>query len=106
MQDLGIREESRWMDATWYWRIGVGVDAETWESAVDLDRQARLAERQDWTGNTYGVSATTRETPARAKAQRSLVEEDITTVRAIEKSIGYPAQRIRHATVWISNCIA
>ena len=58
----------------WYWRIGYGVEADVWESAAELDRQARLAERQEWTHSTYGVSATTRETPGSARALRSAVE--------------------------------
>ncbi len=62
-------------EGTCYWRIGVGVEAATGESTAELDRQALLAERQDWTGNTYGVSATTQETPASAKAERSSTEE-------------------------------
>ena len=62
-------------EAVWYWRIGAGVEANTWEDAAELNRQALLAERQDWTGNTYGVSATTRETADSAKAGRSAVEE-------------------------------
>ena len=71
MTDERLKE----LEGAWYWRIGVGVDAITWESAQELDRQARLAERQAWTGNTYGVSATTRETPSSAKARCSLLEE-------------------------------
>ena len=61
-------------EQAWYWRIGIGVEATTWEDAVELTRQARLAEKQEWTQNTHGVSATTRATSGSAKASRSAVE--------------------------------
>lgn len=68
------------MDGDWYWRIGVGVDEHTWESAAELERQCRLAEKQAWTHHTHGVSATTRETAASARALRSAVLEQFRVV--------------------------
>lgn len=60
--------------AGYYWRIGAGVQPGVWESAEELMRQARLAERHAWTGNTYGVSATTKETSGCDKVIRSALE--------------------------------
>ncbi|MDC3378680.1 hypothetical protein OAX78_00170 [Planctomycetota bacterium] len=91
-----MREPETLTEIAWYWRIGLGVEASTWESASELDRQARLAEREAWTQNTYGVSATTKESPSSARARRSAVEEHFrvldtpTTLNPHHKTIELP----------------